>query len=196
MFLKTSALKNFANLSRKYLRCRPKKIPTQVFSCKIFKNTFFYRSILLIIGHTTLNQRRFDVDIASTLRRANFDEFSCDFHLRFWCNFADRKIHVVSKYFFRRNFDGRNIHVVSTYLFWRNFTGRNIHVFSTCLFWCNFYDRKIHVVSTYFFHVILMVERSMLFARTFVRKIVCKIWRHFRFNCKLMKTFEEVFPCQ
>ena len=94
--------------------------------------------------------QRFDVDITWIRRRPNFDEFPRRFHVLLRCNFADRKIHVVSTYFFRRNFDGRKIHVVSTYFFRCNFDGRKIHVVSTYFFRCNFDGRKIHVVSTYF----------------------------------------------
>ena len=72
------------------------------------------------------------------------------FHILFRCNFADRKIHVVSMYFFRCNFDGRKILVVSTYFFR-----------------CNFSCQIIHVVSTYFFGAISQVKKSMLFPRTF-----------------------------
>ena len=80
--------------------------------------------------------RRFDMDITSIRRRPNFDEFLRRFHVLFRCNFADRKIHVVSTYFFRCNFDGRNIHGVSTYFFRRNFDGRIIH------FVCKYFFRQ------------------------------------------------------
>ena len=40
---------------------------------------------------------------------------------RLLLNFASRKIHVVSTYFFQCNFDGRNMCVVFTYYFRRNF---------------------------------------------------------------------------
>ena len=114
-------------------------------------------------GHTTLNLRRFDVDITSIRRRPNFNEFhviSAYFFdvismvekstYFFWCNFAGRKIHVVSTYFFRCNFDGQKIYIVSTYFFQCNFAGRKIHVVSTYFFRCNFDGWKIHVVSMYF----------------------------------------------
>ena len=102
-------------------------------------------------GQITSNPRRFDVDITSIRRRPNFDEFLRHLHVVFRCNFADRKIHVVSTYFFRCNFDGRKIHVVSTYFFRCNFAGRKVHVVFTYFFRCNFSGRNIHVVSTYFF---------------------------------------------
>ena len=51
MFLKISVLKNFANFSGKHLLCKAsglqlnqKETPTQVFSCRIFMNIFFYRT--------------------------------------------------------------------------------------------------------------------------------------------------------
>ena len=102
-------------------------------------------------GHTTSNRRRFDVDITSIRRRPNFDEFPRRFHVLFRCNFAGRKIHVVSTYFFRCNFDGRKIHLVSTCFFRCNFFRRNIHGVSTYFFRRNFDGRIIHFVCKYFF---------------------------------------------
>ena len=102
-------------------------------------------------GHSTSNRRRFDVDITSICRRPNFAEFPRRFHVLFQCNFADRKIKVISTYFVQCNFDGGKIHVVSTYFFRCNFDGGKIHVVSTYFFWCNFDDRKTQLVSTYFF---------------------------------------------
>ena len=102
-------------------------------------------------GHSTSNRRRFDVDITWIRWRPNFDKFPRHFQVLFRCNFADRKIYVVSTYFFRRNFDGWKIHVVFTYFFRCNFNGKKIHVVSTYFFWCNFDGRKIHLVSTCFF---------------------------------------------
>ena len=84
--------------------------------------------------HTTSNQRRFGVDITSIRGRPNFDEFPRHFHVLLRCNFANRKIHVVSTYVFRCNFDGRKIHVVSTYFFQCNFHGRKICIVSTVPF--------------------------------------------------------------
>ena len=101
--------------------------------------------------HTTSNRRRFDMDITSIRRRPNFDEFPRRFHVLFRRTFADRKIHVVSTYFFRCNFDGGKIHVVSTYFFRCNFDGRNIHGVSTYFFRRNFDGRIIHFVCKYFF---------------------------------------------
>ena len=94
-------------------------------------------------GHTTSNSLRFDVDITSIRWRPNFDGSPCHFHVLFRCNFADRKIHLVSTYFFQRNFTGRKIHVVSMYFFQCNFAGRKIHVVSTHFFKYNFDGRKI-----------------------------------------------------
>ena len=93
--------------------------------------------------------RRFDVDITLILEDQIW-RISRHFHVLFWCNFADRKIDVVSTYFFRRNFTDQKIHFVSMYFFRRNFDGR-----------------KIHVASTYFFDVISMLEKSTLFPRAF-----------------------------
>ena len=113
-------------------------------------------------GYTTSSRRRFDVGVTSICQRPNFDEFPRHFHVLFRCNFADRKIHVVSKYFFQRNFTGRKIYVVSRYLFRCNFDGRKIHVVYTYCFRCNFDNRKIHVVSTYFFQCNLYVRKIYL----------------------------------
>ena len=129
-------------------------------------------------GHTTSNPRRFDMDITSTRRRPNFDEFPRHFHVLFRCDFAGRKIHVVSTYFFRCNFDGRKIHIVSTYFFR-----------------CNFDGRKIHVVSRTFISVISMVEICKLFLLTFFDVILMgKDVTSFLVSYKLMKTFKKVFP--
>ena len=112
-------------------------------------------------GHTTSNPRRFDVDITSICRRPNFDKFPRHFRVLFRCDFAGRKIHVVSTYFFRCNFDGR----------------------------------KIHVVSRTFISVISMVEICTLFLLTFFDVILMgKDLTSFLVSCKLMKTFEKVFP--
>ena len=60
----------------------------------------FLDAIVLPNWHTMSNPRRFDVDITSIRRRANFDEFPRHFRVLFRCNFDGRKIHVVSTYFF------------------------------------------------------------------------------------------------
>ena len=111
-------------------------------------------------------------------RRPNFNEFPRHFRVLFQCNFDGRKIHIVSTYSFRCNFDGRKIHVVSTYFFR-----------------CNFDGRKIHVVSRTFISVISMVEICTLFLLTFFDVILMgKDLTSFLVSCKLMKTFEKVFP--
>ena len=46
------------------------------------------------------NRRGFNVDITSKRRSSKFDEFPSHLHVLFRCNFADRKIHVVSTYTF------------------------------------------------------------------------------------------------
>ena len=76
-------------------------------------------------------------------------------------------------------------------------------------FLCNFDGRKIHVISKYFVDVISMVEKSMLFPRTFldVISLVEMLFLLTFFDVILMgknsksflanknKTFEEVFLC-
>ena len=104
------------------------------------------KSVILTQRQTTSNGRRFDVSITLIRRRPNFDEFPRHFHVLFRCNFADRKIHVVSTYFFWRYFNGRKIDFVSTYFFRRNFDGGKIHVVCTYFFWRNFYGQKFSVV--------------------------------------------------
>ena len=146
-------------------------------------------------GHTTSNAHRIHVDITSIRRRPNFDKFPRHFRVLFRCNFNGRKIHVVSTYFFQCNFAGRKIHVVSTYFFRCNFDGRKIHIVSTYFFRCNFDGRKIHVVSRTFISVISMVEICTLFLLTFFDVILMgKNSTSFLVSCKLMKTFEKVFP--
>ena len=96
-------------------------------------------TLQICLIRTNLNPtgtRWFDVDITSIRRRPNFDEFPR-------CNFADRKVHVVSTYFFQFNFDGWKIHLVSTYFFR-----------------CNFFCRDIHRVLT-FFDVILLSNNPL-----------------------------------
>ena len=74
--------------------------------------------------------------------------------IRRQCNFADRKINVVSTLFFQLNFEGEKTHVISTYLFR-----------------CSFDDWNIHLFPLTFFNVILTVEKSTLFTRTFFDEI-------------------------
>ena len=71
--------------------------------------------------YATSNWRRFHVYITSINWRPNFDKFPRHFHALFQCDFADRKLYVVSTSFFQRNFDGRKIHVISTYFSWCKF---------------------------------------------------------------------------
>ena len=113
--------------------------------------TWKFSQVLVPNEHSTSNRRQFHVDNTWIRRRPNFDEFPRHFHVLFWCNFADRKIHVVSTYFFWCNFNDRKIRVVSTYFFWCNFDGRKIDLASTCFFRCNLFHQNSHCVSTYFF---------------------------------------------
>ena len=71
---------------------------------------------------------------------------------------------------------------------------------------------SFHVISTYFFDVISLVEKSTWFPRTFFDVIsmveICTLFlltffdvilmgkdlASFLVSCKLMKTFEKVFP--
>ena len=122
--------------------------------------TFLLFSIRLPNGHSTSNRHRFDIDITSIHRKPNFGQFSRHSHVLFWCNFADRKVCLVSTYFFRRNFDDRKIHVDSTYIFRRTFDGGKILVVSTFYFQCDSDGQIIHVVSTYFFGIISLVKKS------------------------------------
>ena len=106
----------------------------------------FLDAIVLPNWHTMSNPRRFDVDITSIRRRANFNEFPRHFHVLFRCNFDGRKIHVLSTYSFCCNFDGRKIHVVSTYFYRCNFDGRNMHVVFTYFFRRNFDGQRFDIV--------------------------------------------------
>ena len=112
-------------------------------------------------GYTTSNPRRFDVDITSISRRPNFDEFPRHFRVLFRCDFAGRKIHVVSTYFFD---------VISMV-------------------------EKSTLFPRTFFDVISMVEICTLFLLTFFDVILMgKDLTSFLVSCKLIKTFEKVFP--
>ena len=69
-------------------------------------------------------------------------------------------------------------------------------LFPRTFFRCNLNGRKNYVVSTCFFDVILMIEKTTLFARTFFKEIsMGKNSTSFLVSCKLLKTFEEVFLC-
>ena len=115
------------------------------------KSSLKFEKMKLPNRHATSNRRGFGVDIALIRRRPIFDEFPRHFRVLFRCNFAVRKIHVVSAYFFRCNFDGREIHVASTYFYRCNLDGRKIILVSTYFFRCNLSGRNMHVVFTYFF---------------------------------------------
>ena len=120
------------------------------------KPTCCITSVWLISNrHTTSNRRRIHVDITSICPRPNSDEFPRHFYVLFWCNFADRKIYVISTYFFHCYIEGPKIHVVSTYFFQRNFDGRKFTLFP----------------RTYF-GVISLVKKSTLFARIFFDEIL------------------------
>ena len=143
------------------------------------------------------NPGRFDVDIKSIRRRLNFDEFPRHFHVLFRCNFADRRIHVVSTYSFWRDFAGRKIHAVSTYFFRCNFDGRKTHVVSTYFFSTEFqWSKNPHCFHVCFFDVVCLVEISTMFLLTFFDVLLMgKNSTSFLVSCKLMQTFEEVFLC-
>ena len=116
------------------------------------KPTCCITSVWLISNrHTTSTRRRIHVDITSIRPRLTSDEFPWHFYVLFQCNFADRKICVISTYFFHCYIEGPKIHVVSTSFFQRNFDGRKIRIVSTYLFRCNFVGQKIQVVCKYFF---------------------------------------------
>ena len=126
------------------------------------------------------NWPRFHVDITSIRWRPNCGEFPRHFHVLFWYNFTDRKIHVISTYFFWRDVDGWKIQVAFTHFYWCDFSGQ----------------KKLMLFPLTFFDVILMVEKSTLFSIISSTKLRrAKIRRRFWLNCKLMKTFEDVFLC-
>ena len=105
---------------------------------------------LVITTNPTGTPCRIDVDSTWILRWYVEDQISTNYPRRFQvllrCNFADRKIHVVSTYFFRRNLDGRKIQAVSTYFCRCNFDGQKIHLVFDMLFFI-----EISSLSTYFF---------------------------------------------
>ena len=108
----------FTSILLKFLSC------TETILSNMTQQKTFLIFVFDANGHTTSNPRRFDVDITSIRRRPNFDKFPRYFRVLFRCNFAGRKIHVVSTYFFRFNFAGRKIHLASTYFSRCNFAGR------------------------------------------------------------------------
>ena len=115
---------------------------------------------------------RIDVDSTWILRRYveyQIRRISTSFHVLFRCNLANRKIHVVSTYFFfgvisvaekstffPRTFFGV-ISLVKTFtlflctFFGCNFDGRKTHFVFTYVFRYNFDDRKIRLAGMYFF---------------------------------------------
>ena len=122
------------------------------------------------------NRRRLYVDITSIRRAPNFDEFPRHSHVPFPYNFADRKIHVVSKFLF----DGISLVEISTF-FPRTFFNV-IHLFE-----------KSTLFPSTFFNVIFMVEKSTSRARTFIRRNFdgAESRCRFRLSCKLMKTLRR-----
>ena len=122
------------------------------------------------------NRRRLYVDIASIRWAPNFDEFRRHSHVPFPYHFADRKIHVVSTYFF----DGISLVEISTF-FPRTF----FNVISLV--------EKSTLFPSSFFNVIFMVEKSMSCARTFIRRNFdgAESRCRFRLSCKLMKTLRS-----
>ena len=87
--------------------------------------------------------------------RPKFDKFLRHFHVLFWCDFADRKIHAVSTYFF----------------------GVILLVEKSTWFPSTFSDViSIVEISSFFprpfFDLILMVQKFTLFALTFFDEIL------------------------
>ena len=97
------------------------------------------------------NRRRLYVDITSIRRAPNFDEFPRHFHVPFPYNFADRKIHVVSKFLF----DGISLVEISTF-------------FPRTFFNVIYLFEKSTLFPSTFFNVIFMVGKSTLRARNFI----------------------------
>ena len=128
--------------------------------------------------HTTLNPRRFDVDIKLIRRRPNFDEFSRH------CRVLDDVILLVEKStFFPRTLFDVILMVEKSKLFPRTFIGVISLVENSTLF------------PRTFLHVISMVKICTLFLLTFFDVILMgKDLTSFLVSCKLMKTFEKVFP--
>ena len=108
MFFKIVVLQNFAILLRRHLHWS-----LFLIKLKAWSN-----------WHTTLNRRRFHVDITSICGRPNFDELSRRFHALFWMQFFCSKNPRCFYLRFRCNFDGGEIHVVCMYFSRRNFDGQ------------------------------------------------------------------------
>ena len=130
----------------------------------------------------------------------------------FGCNFDDRKIHIVSMYFFdvilmvekstlfpRTLFDEISM-VKKSMLFPSTFVGVILPVEKSTLFTHTFFDvismvRKSTLFPRTFSDVICLVKICTLFLLTFFDIIlVDKNSASFLVSCKLIKTFEKVFP--
>ena len=143
-------------------------------------------------GHTTSNPHRFDIDITLIRWRPNFDEFPRHFRVLSSCNFDGRKIHVISTHVFRSDLDGQK----ST-LSPRTFLDVISMVKKFTLFPRTLFD-VISMVKRFprtFFNAVSLVKICTLFSLTFFDVILMdKNSTSFLVSCKLMKTFEEVFP--
>ena len=100
----------------------------------------------------------------------NPPHFNVPFLTLFWWS---KKSTLFPRTFSPCNFAGRKIHIVSTYFFCRDFFGgQDIHVFFHVLFFDTIsIVEKSTLLPLTFFILILMVEKSTLFARTFTDKI-------------------------
>ena len=127
--------------------------------CLFFSNSFPDVTQRAHHFESTSTRRGYYVDTSMT----KFRRVPRHFRALFRCDFAGRKIHVVSTNFFRCNFTGRKIHVVSTNFFRCNFTGRKSTWFPHTFFDVISMVEKSTLFPRTFFDVISMVEKSTLF---------------------------------
>ena len=152
-----------------------------------FKITFYQLSTVkqkILKSNPTGTPRRTDLDSTLILRPYAEDQIVVNFHVTFTCFFdiilLIEKFTSFPRTFFWRDVDGWKIQVAFTYFYWCDFSGQ----------------KKLMLFPLTFFDVILMVEKSTLFSIISSTKLRrAKIRRRFWLNCKLMKTFEDVFLC-
>ena len=147
-------------------------------------------------GLTTSNPRQFDVDIMSIGRGSNFDEFPRHFRVLFF----DVILMVEKSTSFPHTFFDVTSLVEKSTLFPRTFCDVISMVEKSMLFPNTFMgvislDEDSTLFPRTFFDVISIVEIRTLFLLTFFDVILMgKNSTSFLVSCKLMKTFEKVFP--
>ena len=148
----------------------------------ILVSNFSYSSFLVGSNFPTGTPRRIHVDSTWILRRYVEDQISTNLHVIYTYFFDVISMVEKSMSFPRTLLDAISLAEKST-LFPRTLFDVISLVETSTLFRRTFFD------------IISMVEKSALFPRTFFDVILmCKNSISFLVSCKLMKTFEKVFP--